>query len=106
MENVILKSKHLDKFSDGLITALKQMGSVIGVNEIDLDEDSWYLKHTWTSEQENGFKLWLVDKLKTDKTFLKSLAKYPNLIKTNEQREKLANEFIMNYGWKSLIIKL
>lgn len=100
MENVVLISKNLDKFPEGLSIALKQMCSIIGVSEINLDLPFWFHEHTWTSEQENEFKSWLYNTLKTDKSMVKSLTKNTNLGKTKEAREKLVNEFVFNYGWK------
>ena len=66
--------------------------------DLELSND-WYYKYEWTKEQENEFKDWLVEILK-DTKIMKELAghKMVNLA----MRTKVANAFILNYGWKVL----
>lgn len=67
------------------------------VNTLDFSEQEWYHKYTWADEQQNEFKAWMINYLKTNKEARYELMAFPN---TDKKRiEKLVDEFIFNYGW-------
>lgn len=81
------------------IILLKQC-EIVGAdyNKIDFKKENWYWDYQWTKEQEQEFKLWLIDYIKNNKEARNELMSIPSVNK--KFLEKFANEFIMNYGWK------
>jgi hypothetical protein len=66
--------------------------------DIDFKSPDWFLKYEWTKNQEAEFKIWLIDFLRDNKQARISIMKTPKHSK--KILEKVANEFIFNYGWK------
>ena len=78
------------------------MATFVGLpnaDNIDTKKDDWYLEYSWDEETQDKFKEWLVDYLKDKKASRSISNSYSN---SKERRIKLANEFILMYGWKSL----
>ncbi len=69
------------------------------VNDIDFSDKEWFTKHTWTEKEQKSFVEWLIVYLK-DPKHLKEIARWPRITKSLKQREKLAWEIILNYGWR------
>ena len=53
------------------------------------DKPDWYTLHSWTDEQQNDFKKWMVSFLTKEMRWIKKTA------------EKEAGFFILNYGWST-----
>jgi predicted CopG family antitoxin len=80
------------------------MCSIVGISGIDFNtfdfkEDNWYHKFQWTKAQEKKFVDWLNKYLWEDKNARKEFMAYPK--KSKGEIEKVVNEFICNYGWKT-----
>lgn len=88
------------RFSKYMDYVLKVMFEVV---EADFDsfkfDERWYCKHEWTEEQQNWFKLWLMNQL-VNRKFFRGL--FGNCFSTDKNiRERAATMFILNYGWKT-----
>ena len=81
--------------------ALEKQCSYVDVDLEDIDgknkDDPFFLKHTWTEEEQDEFHDWLVEYFK-DRKVAKSLTNYSYLNK--KKREKVASEWILSWGWK------
>jgi len=55
----------------------------------ECQKEDWFLKHTWTREQELDFKVWLVGEMRKDFKISRKRA-------INE-----ADWFILDFGWKT-----
>ena len=77
---------------------LQEMCKRVNANydEINFQEDNWYHKYSWTLEEENEFKKWLINYFNNNKSAFKVMCKFPSITKI----EKLVDEFIFQYGWK------
>lgn len=65
------------------------------------EEPAWFLKYSWTKDQEQDFINWLSNHFHKHPSFKQiSAAKLYNN-KTN--RRKLAESFVWNFGWKTII---
>lgn len=71
------------------------MFNIVGENfSIDYcKQPDWYLKHSWTEEQQDKFKEWLVK-------YLYKNANKLDLIKNKEACRREASWFLLDYGWK------
>jgi len=78
---------------------LKEMCSRVGADfdKINFKEDGWFMKYSWTEDEEADFKKWLANYLK-DRKAMMSL--YQSSTTNKYFREKAADAFIFNYGWK------
>ena len=73
------------------------MCEFVGVDfdTINFKDEDWYLQQSWTAEQEEEFRLWMIGYLKRNKKARVVL--YGNSVLN---LEKQVNSFIFNYGWK------
>lgn len=79
--------------------AIDKMFDMVNADEnIDVNSELWFFQHEWTYEQMNEFFDWLCNKMKNRK-FYKGFTNmgYGN---NKKNREKIANTFIFQYGWK------
>ena len=69
---------------------LKEMFKRVGVeyNKNIVKEDGWYLRYTWSEEDQEDFKDFMVNHLCKSLNYNKVFA------------EKEADMFLLNYGWK------
>jgi len=69
---------------------IKEMFKFIGAEYTDnlVSEEDWFLVNTWSQDEENKFKNWFVDDLRS-------------LGLTKKLATEEANFFLMNYGWKT-----
>ena len=84
-----------------LKTILNEMCSRVNANpeEIDFKSSDWYLKYTWTEEEQDDFIKWLADFLHTNNKARKLF----NIIGKSKKRCKHgAMLFVSNYGWKTI----
>ena len=84
-----------------LETILKKMCSIVNAtyDTIDFKKAKWFHQYEWTLKQENKFKEWMVKLLDSNLKVRNSIMQYPQKNKKNIQR--VVNEFIFNYGWKT-----
>ena len=77
---------------------LEEMCKRIGVKYEDMDfkKPHWFWNFAWTQEQEDDFKKWIVSYLIGSYEARQELMEHPNL----KDCDKVADEFIMQYGWK------
>jgi hypothetical protein len=86
--------EHLEKI-------MTKMCEVVGAKweETNPKEEGWFLKYSWTEEEESMFKEWFVDYL------YKSNAARKEILNHNTKSKKLitkaVSEFLFNYGWKT-----
>jgi len=82
---------------------LKEMCQTVGANydDIDFKDDNWFLKHSWTQDEEDKFKKWLISYLTTNTPARNEVMQFP--IKRKASIKKVAEEFVWNYGWKTNI---
>ena len=68
---------------------ITKMCEVIGVkyDDVDFTNHRWFLEYSWTREEEEEFRDWLITLI--EKT----------TIDTRHYAEVQANFFILNYGW-------
>jgi hypothetical protein len=76
---------------DALIEYIAEMHKFINVpyDEDACKKEDWFMRHTWTSEEEDKFKEWLITEIRKDFEFSKKIS------------ENEANFFLLNYGWKT-----
>lgn len=71
------------------------------VKKIDFAKENWFLEYSWTEDQQEDFKNWIIEFFTRDKKRLKGFAAFPSLAGRNKKElEKTANWFIFDYGWK------
>lgn len=81
---------------------LEKMCSYVGADYKTIDRKyQWYLKYEWTKEQEDDFKQWLVKELSNESLFTYLTGHYRYHVKTKKFKERIADSFISNYGWKT-----
>lgn len=88
-------------FSAPVTKILKKMSSMVGL-KYDPDffrEEEYYLKKSWTSEQQEQFIDWLSEQLKTDKQIKRLFGFNPSQYLSKTKREKIALYFTGIYGW-------
>jgi len=83
---------------------LKKMCSTVGISGINFDnfdftKDNWYQKFQWSKAKEKEFIEWFKQYLWENKDARKEFMARPN--KSKRDIEKVVNEFIFNYGWKT-----
>lgn len=84
-----------------LKTILNEMCSRVNANpeEIDFKSKDWYLKYTWTEEEQDDFIKWLVGFLHTNNNARKLF----NIIGNSKKSCKHgAISFNLYYGWKTI----
>lgn len=84
-----------------LTDVLKEMCSRVGADfySVDFSKDNWFLEYSWTTEDQSKFIKWFAMFLK-NKGVRSELCKYPSLVKTYQQRETFAKQFVYQFGWK------
>ena len=83
---------------------LTKMCDIINIPIPNFEEPDWFLKHTWTEEEQEIFKEWLIQELKNNRGLRFEISRYPHLT-SKSIIERLANDFIFNYGWKTNEVK-
>ena len=75
---------------------------MVGVKakDIDFKASNWFWEHTWTAEQEQEFRAWLINYLKTTPAARRELMRFPSL-QGKRDLERFADLFLLNYGWKT-----
>lgn len=93
-------SKKNNNFDENLEYILKEMCSRVGRNydDVDFNDDTWYLTSSWTKKDQDSFTKWLTNYLYNNKEAREALLRFP--LKDKNRIENAANEFVFNYGWK------
>lgn len=63
-----------------------------------VNTEDWFLKHTWTLEQQSDFEKWLSDYLYKNKDARQAIMS--RNVKNKGACKKVASEFTFNFGWK------
>lgn len=63
---------------------------------INPKEQGWYMKYSWTKEQEKEFKDWFIKYLKNNKEFQRNIIRWPSF----KNIVKAVDEWCSNYGWR------
>ncbi len=66
----------------------------------DFQEDEWYEKHTWTTEQENEYIVWMSEELFNNEAMREELLENPE--KSIMNCFHAAVHFVANFGWDTL----
>ncbi len=87
------------KFNKYLEEVLREMCKRANVKfeDVDFKEREWYLKNSWTAEEQEDFEKWLYDYLRKNVEARYELMSIPR----NSKRflQGFVSEFILNYGW-------
>jgi hypothetical protein len=82
---------------------LTEMCNIVNVdyNSIDFhnNDDLYFMKYSWTNEEQESFKQWMIKLFKENKHYYKAFTQYPRILKI----EKAVNFFVDNHGWKTKI---
>jgi hypothetical protein len=82
-------------------TVCDKMASVAGFISSDIDwTDSAHLSMEWTKEQEDEFRIWLSNELKTNKPLRLVMMNIPSNT-SKKYLDKAANEFTWQFGFKT-----
>ncbi|MDD5098721.1 MAG: hypothetical protein PHD31_03340, partial [Candidatus Pacebacteria bacterium] len=78
----------------------KKMCKRVGADysKIVFDETGWFLKYSWTIDEEESFVDWLVEYLHKNKDARRTLMNFPSFSK--KSLRKFATKFVFTYGWK------
>lgn len=82
----------------GIEKVLNKMCSFAGVKKCNFKKEGWYLKNSWTLEQQNDFIDWFTKELLEDKDLRNIVMQFP--VKDKNKCKKVAESFTWNYGWK------
>ena len=64
--------------------------------DIDFRKPKWFWNFAWTKKEKKDFRNWIAAYLRENKEARTELMNHPSLLYCN----KVADEFIMQYGWK------
>lgn len=80
---------------------LKEMCKRVGADydKIDFKSKGWFRKYSWREKDEEDFKQWLIEFLNKNKKAKQELMR---LHSHKSFYEKFANQFLFNYGWKTI----
>lgn len=76
---------------------LDEMCSRVGAKDIDFEENEWYLKYSWTEEEQEDFRKWLADFFYNNS----KVRRVFHIIKSKRECNKASGMFILNYGWRT-----
>jgi hypothetical protein len=62
------------------------------------NEDGWYIKYSWTEDEQNKFEKWLIKYMEKHKEARQELMSIQS--NTPIFLQKFAKMFLLNYGWK------
>lgn len=80
-----------------LKTILDEMCSIVGAKEVNYKEKEWFLKHTWSEEEQESFRNWLSNFLYNNSKARKAF----KIARSKKYCDKASGMFILNYGWKT-----
>lgn len=96
-----MSQKTKSKLGRHLTAVLKEMcrRADVDFDALDLGDDEWYRRHSWTREREKGFEDWLVDYLASSIEVRRELLEHPQSRRGRSLR-KAAQMFCFTYGWR------
>ena len=79
---------------------LREMCKRVGADfdKIDFKKEDWFMEYIWTDDQEDSFKIWMVDYLYNNTKARNEILEYTS--KNKKRIRKAAAEFLVNYGWR------
>jgi hypothetical protein len=80
-------------------TILKEMCRRVKAKDVDFKKPSWFMEYSWTEKQQDSFEEWLTNFLMANKEARQEIMQWPR--KDKKTCDKVAREFIFNYGWKN-----
>jgi len=70
---------------------------MVGAKDVDFKKHNWFWDFEWTEKQQDKFIVWLASYLKKNKEARKELMAFSSL----KEYEKVAKQFVFQYGWKT-----
>ena len=65
--------------------------------DIDIQEDNWYFKYSWSDETEKEFKRWMADYIHKIKGAQREM--YDRSYMKKDDCVKAVDMFLLSYGW-------
>jgi hypothetical protein len=98
-----IPEKAQNTFNQSQTLVFKKMFEIVGLSlqdyqDFDFTDPQWYLKHSWTMQQEKEFTEWMVEMLYLNSKMRIDLMKFPKKSKIEIRRS--VNWFTLMYGWK------
>jgi hypothetical protein len=95
------KEKYINEFYPHMQKLLRKMCEMVNtdVNKINFMEPSWYMKNSWTDEQQKEYEDWMADYLYNTTSARKEIMSFPR--KNKKRCRDVAHHFAMWYGWKT-----
>lgn len=86
-----------------LTDVLQEMCRRVGADydEIDFSKTDWFLDYSWTEKEQDKFIEWFSQHLRNMGP-RRELCKYPSLTRTKPERLKFAEQFVLNFAWKTI----
>lgn len=90
--------KPLKEYGEPLDSILKDLCEAVNTDYYNMDftENDWFLKHTWSFQDQINFKNKLINKIKKNKKFYSSMLN----VSTDRKIEQSVEMFLFTYGWK------
>lgn len=95
--NLEIADKEIGKHLEIILTKMFEIVGETFTKEY-VQEDGWYLKHTWTISQEKAFLDWMVRYVINDKEATFELSGKHGL--RVRDISLMVSQFVMFYGWK------
>jgi len=93
-----------EKIDERLIPIMVKMCEYVDADPDEIEwkneDDPYYMKHEWTSEQEQAFIAWLADYMYDNKEARDMMMEFPR--KTKKLCRQVSEQFVWNYGWRTL----
>lgn len=92
----------MNKLGKHLTIILTEMCKRVNVKfeDVDFKEKEWFMKHSWTEEEQDDFKKWLVDYWYSNKEARKEMLSSGGIRRTKKKLKDIAAWFLLDYGWK------
>ncbi len=91
-----------NKFKDFpyLKRIMKEMCKRVGAdfNKMNFKKQDWFLEYSWTKENEEKFKKWLMNFLYKNRKAREEILEFPS--KNKNKLKNAINMFLFSYGWK------
>lgn len=88
--------------NESQVYVFTKMCEMVNVNydDIDFSKDGWYSEYEWTKEQEQEFRDWLENEIRTNNKVRKELTTLPYR-PTKKRVKDVVSWFNMMWGWKT-----
>lgn len=78
---------------------LEEMCSRVEAKNVDFKKKDWFWEKSWSEDEQEDFRKWMVEYLMENKEARLELMRYPRKIKKNIDR--FTKIFVLNFGWKT-----